>query len=63
MWNGFNFFAVDGTTLQVPDTSENIEHFGSSKNQSTIKTALASASALGKAHFVEKNIRKFIRKD
>ena len=45
-WNGFNVFAVDGTTLQVPDTSENIAHFGTSKNQSTTKTALASASAL-----------------
>ena len=45
-WNGFNVFAVDGTTLQVPDTSKNIEHFGASKNQSTTKTALASASAL-----------------
>jgi hypothetical protein len=45
-WNGFNVFAVDGTTLQVPDTSENIEYFGTSTNQSTTKTALASASAL-----------------
>ena len=45
-WNGFNVFAVDGTTLQIPDTSENVEHFGASKNQSTTKTALASASAL-----------------
>jgi hypothetical protein len=24
-WNGYNILAVDGTTLQVPDTSENIE--------------------------------------
>lgn len=45
-WNGFNVFAVDGTTLQVPDTAENIERFGASTNQSTTKTALASASAL-----------------
>ena len=45
-WNGFNVFAVDGTTLQVPDTSENIEYFGASTNQSATKTALASASAL-----------------
>lgn len=45
-WNGFNVFAVDGTTLQVLDTSENIEYFGTSKNQSTTATALASASAL-----------------
>lgn len=45
-WRGFNVFAVDGTTIQVPDTSENIEYFGVVKNQSTTKTALASASAL-----------------
>lgn len=45
-WNGFNVFAVDGTTLQVPDTPETIEYFGTSTNQSTTKTALASASAL-----------------
>jgi hypothetical protein len=45
-WNGFNVFAVDGTTLQVPDTSENIEYFGASTNQSATKTALASASAI-----------------
>jgi hypothetical protein len=45
-WNGFNIFAIDGTTLQIPDTSENIEHFGASTNQSKTKTALASASAL-----------------
>lgn len=45
-WNGFNVFAVDETTLQVPDTYENIEYFGTSTKQSTTKTALASASAL-----------------
>ncbi len=45
-WNGYNILAVDGTTLQVPDTAENIEYFGASTNQSKTKTALASASAL-----------------
>lgn len=45
-WNGFNIFAIDGTTLQIADTSENIEYFGASTNQSNTKTALASASAL-----------------
>ena len=45
-WNGFNILAVDGTSLQVPDTSENIEIFGTRKNQYSTKTALACASAL-----------------
>lgn len=45
-WNGYNILAIDGTTLQVPDTAENIEYFGASTNQSKTRTALASASAL-----------------
>lgn len=45
-WHGFNVFAVDGTTLQIPDTQENIEYFGASTNQSSTQTALASASAI-----------------
>ena len=45
-WNGFNVLAVDGTSLQVPDTIECGEYFGLSKNQNKIQTAIASASAL-----------------
>lgn len=45
-WNGFNILAVDGTALQIPDTIENLEHFGGKENQSNIKTALAAGSAL-----------------
>jgi len=45
-WNGFNVFAIDGTSLQVPDTQENIEYFGCRKNQYDTQTALASASAM-----------------
>lgn len=45
-WNGYNILAVDGTSLQVPDTSENLEVFGARKNQYSTKTALACASAL-----------------
>ena len=45
-WNGFNVFAIDGTSLQIPDTLENVEVFGCKKNQYNIKTALASASML-----------------
>lgn len=45
-WNGFNIFAVDGTTLQVPDTKECGEYFGLSSNQNKTRTAVATASAL-----------------
>lgn len=42
----FNIFAIDDTTLQIPDTLENMEYFGCKSNQSNTKTALASSSAL-----------------
>lgn len=45
-WNGFNVFAIDGTSLQIPDTKENVEYFGCKKNQYDTQTALASASAM-----------------
>lgn len=45
-WKGFNVFAIDGTSLQIPDTPENVEYFGCKSNQSNTKTALASSSAL-----------------
>jgi hypothetical protein len=45
-WNDYNVYAIDGTSIQVPDTPENIEYFGYKSNQYTTKTALASASAL-----------------
>jgi len=38
--------AVDGTSLQVPDTIECCEYFVLSSNQNKTKTAIASASAL-----------------
>ncbi|NLK24451.1 MAG: hypothetical protein GX309_10900 [Clostridiales bacterium] len=31
-WNGFNILAIDGTSLQVPDTKECGEYFGLSSN-------------------------------
>lgn len=31
-WRGLSLFGVDGTTLRVPDTNENREHFGSQKS-------------------------------
>lgn len=45
-WKGFNIFAVDGTSLQVPDTKECGKYFGLSSNQNKTKTAVASASAI-----------------
>ncbi|MBU3103070.1 IS4 family transposase [Clostridium gasigenes] len=45
-WNGFNVLAVDGTSLQVPDTKECGIYFGLSSNQNKTRTAIASASAL-----------------
>lgn len=45
-WNGFNILAVDGTSLQVPDTEECGEYFGLSNNQNNTRTAIATASAL-----------------
>lgn len=45
-WNGFNILAIDGTSLQVPDTKECGEYFGLSSNQNKTRTAVATASAL-----------------
>ncbi len=45
-WHGFNVLAVDGTSLQIADTDENIESFGAYSNQSKTVTTSASASAL-----------------
>lgn len=45
-WYGFNIFAIDGTSLQVPDTVECGEYFGLSKNQNKTQTAIATASAI-----------------
>ncbi|CAG9701507.1 transposase [Clostridium neonatale] len=45
-WHGFNILAVDGTSIQVPDTIECGKYFGVSKNQNKTQTAVATASAL-----------------
>ena len=45
-WNGFNILAVDGTSIQVPDTVECGKYFGVSKNQNETQTAVATASAI-----------------
>ena len=45
-WNGYNVFAIDGTTLQVPDTEENLIEFGYKSSRHKTKTALATGSAI-----------------
>lgn len=32
-WRGLALYGVDGTTLRVPDTEENADHFGSESRQ------------------------------
>lgn len=43
-WHGYHVFGVDGTTLQMPQTEQNLKEFGVSTNQSGTKFAMASAS-------------------
>lgn len=45
-WHGYHVFSVDGTTLQMPQTEQNLIEFGISTNQSGTKFAMASASLL-----------------
>lgn len=46
LWNGFHLFAVDGTTIQIPVSEENLKTFGSNPNKYEKDTPLASVSAL-----------------
>ncbi len=46
LWNGYRIFGIDGTRLQVPQTAQNLEVFGKSKNQSEVQLAMASASLM-----------------
>lgn len=45
-WHGFHVLAVDGTTLQMPQSKQNLEVFGASSNQTGVHFAIASASLL-----------------
>lgn len=45
-WNGYKIFAIDGTTLQMPQTEENLAEFGFTTNQTGSRFPLAGASAL-----------------
>lgn len=46
LWNGFHLYAVDGSTIQIPVSKENLKNFGSNPNKYEKDTPLASVSAL-----------------
>lgn len=46
LWNGFHIYAVDGSTIQIPDSQENIESFGGNPNKTGKLSPLASVSVL-----------------
>lgn len=46
LWNGFHVYAVDGSTIQIPESKENLQVFGSNPNKCEKDTPLASISAL-----------------
>lgn len=43
-WNGYNVLAIDGTSLQIPQTQTNLSSFGIARNQNDAGCCLASAS-------------------
>lgn len=45
-WQGFQVLAIDGTSLQMPQTKQNLAEFGSSTNQTGCHFAMAAASIL-----------------
>lgn len=45
-WNSFHIYAVDGSTVQIPESKENYEVFGSNPNQTEKVSPLASVSVL-----------------
>ena len=46
LWNGFHLYAVDGSTIQIPDSIENVESFGGNPNKTGRLSPLASVSVL-----------------
>ena len=46
LWNGFHLYALDGSTIQIPVSEENLKSFGSNPNKYDTDTPLASVSAL-----------------
>ncbi|QNU68621.1 hypothetical protein EHE19_009595 [Ruminiclostridium herbifermentans] len=45
-WNDFNIYSIDGSTIQVPNSDENLEIFGTNPNQYKKDGALASVPVL-----------------
>lgn len=45
-WNGFHIYAVDGSTIQIPESEENYEVFGGNPNKTEKVSPLASTSVL-----------------
>lgn len=45
-WNGFHIYAVDGSTIQIPESEENRKIFGGNSNNTEKISPLASASIL-----------------
>lgn len=46
LWNGYHIFAIDGSTVQIPFSDENMQEFGTNPNQYDMDNALASSSML-----------------
>lgn len=46
LWNDFHVYAVDGSTMQIPESKENLKVFGSNPNKYGKDTPLASVSVL-----------------
>ncbi len=45
-WNGFHIYAVDGSTIQIPESAENYNTFGGNPNKTGLISPLASVSVL-----------------
>lgn len=45
-WNSYHIFAVDGSTIQIPESQENYLYFGGNPNNTGIESPLATVSAL-----------------
>lgn len=45
-WNGFHIYAVDGSTIQIPESEENYKVFGGNPNKTEKISPLASVSVL-----------------
>lgn len=45
-WNAFHIYAVDGNTIQIPESEENYKVFGGNSNKTEKVSPLASASIL-----------------